>query len=196
MGVALVVASRRRHTRWPRDWSSDVCSSDLRGMSMVWRFALTSLAVFVLIGVGIAALRAGDLRARSEAAATVRAELIAESVIAPLLRPVDLGGPIRGARYRELNAAVHEFAMEEAGVERVKIWSPEGMVIFSNDPEQIGRTPEVEEDLHEAFEGEVASEISDLDEPENASERLLADQLFETYVPVSLSSDDETGRVD
>src|SRR5690625_5621300 len=21
--------SRRRHTRWPRDWSSDVCSSDL-----------------------------------------------------------------------------------------------------------------------------------------------------------------------
>src|SRR5207253_7561206 len=22
--------SRRRHTRWPRDWSSDVCSSDLQ----------------------------------------------------------------------------------------------------------------------------------------------------------------------
>src|SRR5207253_3580850 len=22
---------RRRHTRWPRDWSSDVCSSDLDG---------------------------------------------------------------------------------------------------------------------------------------------------------------------
>src|SRR5207253_7871893 len=22
--------SRRRHTRWPRDWSSDVCSSDLK----------------------------------------------------------------------------------------------------------------------------------------------------------------------
>src|SRR5207253_3624803 len=26
-------SSRRRHTRWPRDWSSDVCSSDL-GSSM------------------------------------------------------------------------------------------------------------------------------------------------------------------
>src|SRR5207253_8599750 len=27
-------SSRRRHTRWPRDWSSDVCSSDLmRAMS-------------------------------------------------------------------------------------------------------------------------------------------------------------------
>src|SRR5690625_5457629 len=26
-------SSRRRHTRWPRDWSSDVCSSDLKFFS-------------------------------------------------------------------------------------------------------------------------------------------------------------------
>src|SRR5437870_9525801 len=26
-------SSRRRHTRWPRDWSSDVCSSDLTDIS-------------------------------------------------------------------------------------------------------------------------------------------------------------------
>src|SRR5690625_6336358 len=26
-------SSRRRHTRWPRDWSSDVCSSDLDFLS-------------------------------------------------------------------------------------------------------------------------------------------------------------------
>src|SRR5215510_16180688 len=25
-------SSRRRHTRWPRDWSSDVCSSDLHDL--------------------------------------------------------------------------------------------------------------------------------------------------------------------
>src|SRR6266508_3917114 len=28
--LCFFVSSRRRHTRWPRDWSSDVCSSDLR----------------------------------------------------------------------------------------------------------------------------------------------------------------------
>src|SRR6266508_146306 len=27
--IFFVFSSRRRHTRWPRDWSSDVCSSDL-----------------------------------------------------------------------------------------------------------------------------------------------------------------------
>src|SRR5690625_2316382 len=26
----LLFSSRRRHTIWPRDWSSDVCSSDLK----------------------------------------------------------------------------------------------------------------------------------------------------------------------
>src|SRR5439155_13896885 len=34
--VLFFFSSRRRHTRWPRDWSSDVCSSDLH------RFKLTA----------------------------------------------------------------------------------------------------------------------------------------------------------
>src|SRR5439155_20881323 len=29
-------SSRRRHTRWPRDWSSDVCSSDLTFGLIAW----------------------------------------------------------------------------------------------------------------------------------------------------------------
>src|SRR6266508_5881899 len=29
LGNSFFFSSRRRHTRWPRDWSSDVCSSDL-----------------------------------------------------------------------------------------------------------------------------------------------------------------------
>jgi signal transduction histidine kinase len=168
----------------------------LRGTSIVWRFAITSLIVFGLIGVGIAALRAGDLRASSEKAAQVRAELIAGSVIAPLLTPADIAEPIRGARYSELDRAIHEFAIQDAGVERVKIWREDGMVLFSNDPEQVGVAPEVEADLREAFEGHVESEISDLSKPENASERKLADQLFETYVPVNLSGSDGSSEVD
>src|SRR5437870_13389477 len=45
--VALVFfffSSRRRHTRWPRDWSSDVCSSDL-----VMANDAVSLAVLCLV---------------------------------------------------------------------------------------------------------------------------------------------------
>src|SRR5919106_611700 len=148
----------------------------LHGTSIVWRFAITSFIVFALVGVGIAAMRSGDLRARSEDAAAVRAKLIAESVIAPLLTPSDLEGPIRGERYEHLDAVMREVLTPEAGVERIKIWSRDGTVLFSNDRDQVGLEPEPEEDLLEAFEGELASEISDLEEPENASERLLADE--------------------
>src|SRR5690625_5080160 len=31
-------SSRRRHTRWPRDWSSDVCSSDLQIMFILAKY--------------------------------------------------------------------------------------------------------------------------------------------------------------
>src|SRR5439155_17683285 len=30
--LVFLMSSRGRHTRWPRDWSSDVCSSDLRSI--------------------------------------------------------------------------------------------------------------------------------------------------------------------
>src|SRR5437660_3549806 len=34
--ILIFFSSRRRHTRWPRDWSSDVCSSDLLSRRIFW----------------------------------------------------------------------------------------------------------------------------------------------------------------
>src|SRR6266508_6256400 len=36
-------SSRRRHTRWPRDWSSDVCSSDLTAQAIMARHSLDAV---------------------------------------------------------------------------------------------------------------------------------------------------------
>src|SRR5699024_11320991 len=36
-------SSRRRHTRSKRDWSSDVCSSDLRSIARAWEMMLKTL---------------------------------------------------------------------------------------------------------------------------------------------------------
>src|SRR6266550_1796706 len=38
-------SSRRRHTRCSRDWSSDVCSSDLAGEQLMARMKLQSLVI-------------------------------------------------------------------------------------------------------------------------------------------------------
>src|SRR5690625_7556260 len=39
-------SSRRRHTRWPRDWSSDVCSSDLIEEMYLSKRWLAGIAIF------------------------------------------------------------------------------------------------------------------------------------------------------
>src|SRR5207253_4082949 len=74
----LISSSRRRHTSWPRDWSSDVCSSDLANsqqsspcrchrhlradglevtMAATWRVLLAvCLTVFVTVFLGLSVL--------------------------------------------------------------------------------------------------------------------------------------------
>src|SRR3712207_6888407 len=47
--VSFFFSSRRRHTRYWRDWSSDVCSSDLENIVA----AVLSHRLVVLLGVGL-----------------------------------------------------------------------------------------------------------------------------------------------
>src|SRR5215510_6941558 len=48
---AFFFSSRRRHTRWPRDWSSDVCSSDLAQVQpMVEDARAAGLGVTIHVG--------------------------------------------------------------------------------------------------------------------------------------------------
>src|SRR5690625_7263529 len=70
-------ASSRRHTRWPRDWSSDVCSSDLfsqAGFSEPvevpltvnpawenWTTMLVVIAMSLLVVVGVARARRTEI---------------------------------------------------------------------------------------------------------------------------------------
>src|SRR5207253_3721718 len=68
-------SSRRRHTRWPRDWSSDVCSSDLVSMiaAMILAIVIGLQPVFhdlpalflCVVGGVTAALTVRVLRRRS-----------------------------------------------------------------------------------------------------------------------------------
>src|SRR5690625_7467228 len=41
-------SSRRRHTRWPRDWSSDVCSSDLGPLSVLLLFPADQTVIIIV----------------------------------------------------------------------------------------------------------------------------------------------------
>src|SRR6266481_304460 len=53
MMVCFFFSSRRRHTRWNCDWSSDVCSSDLGALAVLPRAATRPLATGALFGAAL-----------------------------------------------------------------------------------------------------------------------------------------------
>lgn len=73
---------------------------------------------------------------------------------------------------------------------RVKLWAPDGRILYSDDRRLVGRRFPPSPELVAALAGEVRSELSDLSEPENRIERSLADRLMEFYFPV-----EQNGRV-
>jgi signal transduction histidine kinase len=138
-------------------------------------------------GWGVSFLIAGHLRRRAEAVATFHAGFVVESVLAPVLTPSDLSRPITGSRYQQLRSLVEDRILSDGRDVRVKIWNPDGTIIFSDDPALVGRVFSDEQpSLRQVMAGAVRSDISDLSDPENLSERGLASRLFETYVPVRL----------
>src|SRR3712207_8170960 len=74
----FIFASRRRHTRYWRDWSSDVCSSDLARVGLLAVLRVVAAAVLLLAG-GLAA--SGGLAGRLGLGALVAALLVAALVL-------------------------------------------------------------------------------------------------------------------
>jgi hypothetical protein len=79
------------------------------------------------------------------------------------------------------------------GYLRIKVWAPDGTIVYSDLPELRGRQFEVEEDLDEALDGEVAAEFSDGTADENEFERGVAAHLLETYLPIRGANDEVIG---
>jgi signal transduction histidine kinase len=67
---------------------------------------------------------------------------------------------------------------------RVKIWGPDGTILYSNKTQAIGdRYASGAQELAELADGEVAAEVSDLSAPENRYEQRFG-TLLEVYTPI------------
>lgn len=67
---------------------------------------------------------------------------------------------------------------------RVKLWSPDGRIIYSDDRRLVGRSFPRSDEIRGALAGVPQSELSNLSDPENQLERGLAHRLLEFYLPV------------
>src|SRR5439155_13556058 len=93
--IFFFFSSRRRHTRWPRDWSSDVCSSDL----LEARIGLSTGEVHVLSSPGQdlhVSGAAASVASQLEACAPVGGVLLSDETY-ELVRDAVRAEPIDGA---------------------------------------------------------------------------------------------------
>jgi HD-GYP domain-containing protein (c-di-GMP phosphodiesterase class II) len=65
----------------------------------------------------------------------------------------------------------------------VKVWNPEGLVIYSNDRHIIGLRFPLENDVRTALEGGQFADVSNLSAKEDADERGFG-QLLQVYIPI------------
>ena len=154
---------------------------------IVVRFAVASLAAFVLVGAVGMGLMVRYARERAERAGAFHAAFVASAVLGPALSGLDLSRPITGddaARVREL---VRERILADGRDVRVKVWRFDGTIVFSDAANLVGkRFPEEAAELAEVLAGHPEMGISDLDAAENVAERGLADKLLFAYVPLRI----------
>src|SRR6266498_4875837 len=153
------------------------------GRSLLARFTLVSFFLTLLIATGLAwrlevALERDALSAVAENTANQATNILNKNLTA-----ADLGAALGGQRYDEIDALIHDTLLS-ADIVRIKIWNRDGLLVYSDDKDIIGKTFPIEEDQREAFSGEIATDISHLQAEENIGERGLYDELFEIYVPL------------
>jgi signal transduction histidine kinase len=152
----------------------------VRAASAVTRFLLGSLAAIAVILVGgFFALR--DV-ATEEAERDTRERVEIEGqLIATALRDGVLTGDPRDLA--ALDDLVQGQILGESVV-RVKLWSQDGTILYSDEPRLIGERFALGEEEAELFEtGGSDAELSDLGEPENRFERGEG-ELLEAHAPI------------
>lgn len=153
----------------------------------VARFALIGLIALVIVAVAIwfASRRVGEREAIANARRLT--ELTAQNVVEPAITDaLRRGDP---AALASLDAVVRNDVLNDSLV-RVKIWTPDGRIIYSDASALVGTTYELGDDEQNALRtGKIEAEVSDLNAPENRFERGY-DKLLEVYLPVGAPSSD------
>jgi len=155
----------------------------LERLSFTWQFVVLSFVILIggMVTIGIWASSAVEQAVVNRTAGVTA--LYVDSFVSPLVQGLSEQGDLSPAERADLDRLIIGTPLGEQVVS-FKVWSPEGEIVYSPNPELIGRIFAVDGHLLEAFNGEVVSEISDLTEPENEYERSRWETLIETYAPI------------
>ena len=146
---------------------------------------LRTLVVVTIVGLvvigGVTYLLRGLIESSVHEDAIRDATVIVEGTIMEVLGPQDLAQVIEGQQLEELDEHVQTHILAQH-IERFNLWSPEGIVVYFSEPEQIGEFHPEREPLAEALRESTTQWV--VGDPESAREPSPGD-LFEAYIPLT-----------
>lgn len=116
--------------------------------------------------------------------------LYVTSVVEPNLQEIASGGALAPQHTALLERLLQDNGLGQH-ITEVKVWDKSGRVIYATDPANVGQVFPIDAELARALHGWVASDITVLDQPENANDRNRGQRHLATYSPVRRAGSDE-----
>ena len=151
---------------------------------LVLRFAIYSALALAIAGLGMLVVIRHEVQLQAERELTADANRAAASV-GPMLEPADLVAPVRDAKRLAALDALFEPELQD-NVIRVKLWRPDGTVVYSTDHTLIGTRVDAADELQGVLEGEPIREVGHLNDEGGTGENV---KVISAYVPLRLEGD-------
>jgi len=160
-------------------------SARFASLSTSVKFAILACAVIglgmSLLGLWVSARIENGVVQHTAGTLAIYTESVIESQKSEFTQPA-----LSAKTIQELDAAFKKrFANKR--IVGAKIWSPEGRILYSTWPEQIGLVYPISNELEAALRGDIAAELDNLEADENELERGLNKSMLEVYVPVRMA---------
>ena len=159
----------------------------LRGRSklllLVFAASLSLVVVTCLALATLVSIHVTDAALQSSVDADAS---LVRAFVAKELKPSDLVlGGVDGARRVEIETRLRDLVDPETGTLRVKVFGPDGTVLFSDVPEIAGKNFGLEDDLRQAFGGTPFADVTTGRSGEERDENALgAPMVLEEYLPI------------
>jgi signal transduction histidine kinase len=159
-----------------------------RRPTLAVQFLLANLVVLLLSMLVLGSWVGQQIEAGVLDHAAATEAFFVDSVISPSLQGLAANPELDAADIARLDWLL-DATLRGRRVVTVKVWSPDGHILYSRSRPLIGRQYPVDEDLGDALRGEVNANISDLQDEENELERQQYSRLMQVYAPIRASSD-------
>lgn len=158
-----------------------------RRSTLILRVFGASLVLVALVAVALVQVVSSHLTSTAIDVSVSADRSLVRGFTAEILQPADLAAPASAARIGAVNGAIDALVDRTGnGILHVKVFAPDGTILFSNRPELVGTNLGIDDDLRDALttRSPVASIVAADDGEASTVTLPPGAQVLEEYVPI------------